>query len=416
MSRGVVVGRAAGRLGIVGLRGLILGAAGDGGARPAARAEAAPVLARALGQLRGTAVKMAQVLSLETTLLPDELVEALRAQTAAAQPMGGPIVRHVVESDLGARVADRFRAFDDRPFAAASLGQVHAGTTTSGLEVAVKVRYPGIERAIEADLRLMRRIMRPLPDSRFLLSALHEIEARLHEEVDYLHEAAQTRWFRDHLDVPGVVVPAVDDRRSGRCVLTTRRLPGVYLDEWLAPGPPDEVIDQTGQRLVDVFVRSLHGLGRIHADTNLGNFLFSADGTVGVVDFGCVKEVGPATVKARRAVLRALLAGDEPGTIEAYRELGAFPGATCREAAGLRESYLAPMEAWLTEPLRHDVFDFREHQGYGDLGRAAFQRMAADRTGVRLPREQILIERTWYGICRHLERMGARVRVRGLVD
>ena len=402
LRRAVVLGRGAAKAGLARFR-----PGGD-------EAGSAQVVFETLGQLKGTALKVAQMLSLETGLLPDAWTEELQRAHYRAPPLSWPLVASVLETELGRRPRELFARFERQAFAAASLGQVHRAEDRQGRPLAVKVQYPGIDRAIDSDIRVMRRMFKLLPEGRFAASALDELRDRLREEVDYERELASTRWFKKSLRIEGVDVPAVVPSRSSRVVLTTQRLEGAHLNEWLQGDPPIEVRDLVAARLLALFTRALYELGRVHADANPGNFLFREDGRVGLIDFGCVKDVPAATAEAKREIMAGLVEGRDADVLEVYRRLGIFGGVARAEAADLRRRYLAPMEQWLVEPLRAERFDFGAAPGFCDRGPLAFRRMLADRTRVRMPRDLIFVERTNYGLYRVFQRLGARVDMRPL--
>ncbi len=407
LRRAAVLGGATARAAWRGRRG--------GASTSSQRDAAAAAIVEALGRLRGTALKMAQLLSLESDLFPPELVVRLQAACSDNPPLSWDVVRRALRDGQGTDGEARFASLDREAFAAASLGQVHRARTHRGEDVVVKVRYPGIERAIRGDVAVLRALFRRLPDSRFLLGALAEFERRLREEVDYRREAAMTAWFGAHLRVDHLRVPAIFPELCGEAFLTTEALPGLHLDAWLATGPSQAARDRAAQALADALTASLHGEGRVHVDPNPGNALFSPDGSVGLLDFGCVRDF-PADLVARRTrVLRGLLDGDDEGVLDEYLALGVVPDRSRQRAAEHRRRWLPGLEEWLVRPLRSEVFDFAADAEFAAQGRELFATLASDRTPVTLPRTFVYLDRTCYGLYRTFTAMGARVRLRGLL-
>lgn len=335
------------------------------------------MLFQTLGQLRGTALKAAQLLSMDTTLLPPGIRQELAKACHQALPLNRALVGRVFRQALGAEPESLFAQFESQAFAAASLGQVHRATLSGpdgAQPVAVKVQYPGIAATIASDMRLLRVSLQalgqgvlPLPAWPVVEQALQEIDATLRREVDYLHEAQELQWFATHAAMEGVHIPLPIASHTRTQVLTLQHLPGLHLHEWLATQPPQAVRNVAGQRLWDWFLHCAFQLGRIHADLHPGNVLFLPDGQIGLLDFGCTRRLSlPFRTEVRRA-WSALL---EPGTdacartvFHAYQSLGLIsanlkPTAFAQDALPL----LAPMQAWQVEPFARmeaqSMFDF----------------------------------------------------------
>jgi predicted unusual protein kinase regulating ubiquinone biosynthesis (AarF/ABC1/UbiB family) len=383
--------------------------AGRQEAREALDDKNARLLFDALSQLRGTALKAAQLLSMEVELLPEAYRRELEKSCHRVPPLNRVLVRKVLMEEFGKPPEALFASFDAEAFAAASLGQVHAATLHDGTRVAVKIQYPGINVAIDSDMTLMRQFARGMPNSRLVLHSLEEIHARLREEVDYRQEAANTRWFGEQLTFDRIHVPQLIADRCSERVLTTGFAEGLHLDPWLRTNPPQAARDQAGQQLYDLFVNSSLKLRRLHADPNPGNYLFRPDGSVTVIDFGCVKEISMRFAEPLPRVLRAYHDDDPEALFAVYRELGMPHRA---DAGRLYEEILRPFGRWLTEPLRHEHFDFAKHPDYTARGQPLIHRLSGLSDLDRLAAEFIFVDRTLYGLCKIFERMGAKVRMR----
>ena len=287
--------RAAGGRVLAGLRER----SGDDGAVARFHERTAERYAELLGHSRGVLMKAGQMMSMvdgETMgnggFSPYQ--KALVRLRADAPPMDPALMREVLDAELG-RAVELFADFDDEPMAAASIGQVHRAVLQDGREVAVKIQYPGVAQAIRDDLantELLATFMRfatsaagVSPDFR---SVARETAARIGEEIDYRHEAANIVAFSDlYRDHPFIRVPDVVHDLSGDRVLTMTFLPGM---DWAAAQHADQRLKNTW---AEVITRFFHGnmrhAGLLHADPHPGNFRFNVDGTVGFVDFGCVK-------------------------------------------------------------------------------------------------------------------------------
>lgn len=362
-----------------------------------------------LSQLRGTALKAAQMLCMEMELLPEPYRLELEKACHRVPPLNRVLVRKVLIEEFGRPPEALFAKFDDEAFAAASLGQVHAATTRDGHRVAVKIQYPGIHVAIDSDIALMRQVARAMPNQRLALQSLDEIHARLREEVDYRQEAANTDWFRKRLNGTMPRIPQVIKEFSGARVLTTSFVDGVHLDDWLARVPDQAARDRAAQALYDHFIHSSRSLRCIHADPNPGNTLFSADGEITLIDFGCVKRISSGFIDLLPDVLNAYRADDVTALFQAYARLGMDFGT---QSTRVYEEILRPFGRWLVEPLHEEYYDFKEHTDYTARGLSVIHGLQRLKDLHQLADDFIFFDRTIYGLCKLFERMGARVRFR----
>lgn len=267
-------------------------------------AQAARQVTGGLLSLRGPAMKLGQMLSLQSDLLPEEMIEELGRLQMEAPGMHPSLVRAQFRSSMGQNPEQTFARFDPKPFAAASLGQVHHAVTHGGDDVAVKIQYPGIGDAIASDFKLLRTLTLPARLSRYLTrDLLDELQTQIVAETDYVREAGNIDFFRTGLESLGFVsVPVVHRDLSGARVLTMSRLGGEHLDALLARNPPQELRDSIGANLMELYYFQLMRMQAFHADPHWGNYLFRDDGSIGLVDFGCVKYVPPRFVENLRKI------------------------------------------------------------------------------------------------------------------
>jgi predicted unusual protein kinase regulating ubiquinone biosynthesis (AarF/ABC1/UbiB family) len=379
-------------------------------------------LCRTLGELKGGALKLGQALSVLEAVLPEELAAPYRAALNtlqhAAPPLPWSSVERVLVAELGVDWASRL-TIEPTPAGAASIGQVHRGTWRSSPEaepvpVAVKVQYPGVGKALESDLRQLRRIARLLGALGHLADAtglVDELTARLVEELDYEREAAnQRRFAAAFVDDPLVVVPAVH-HATGR-VLVTGWLDGTPLSARIhEPELTAVERDRIGAALVHAVYAGPELTGLMHADPHPGNFLLLSDGRVGVLDFGAVTQLpdGIPAPLGRNAAL--VLTGDRERLMDAMVGLGFLaPDAPVDVEEVL--DYLAPM----SEPFREDTFTFTR----GWL-RAEAVKLADPRSGshavskhLRLPAEYLMVHRVALGLIGLLCQLEATVPLRAM--
>ena len=379
------------------------------------------ILFGALGQLRGSALKVSQLLSMHPGLLPEGVRRELARAQHQALPLNRALVGRVFRQAFGQEPEALFDHFEPTAFAAASLGQVHRAQLAGHGTVAVKVQYPGIAATIASDMQLMRTALRalahtdlPLPAETVVDSVMAEIEATLLREVDYLQEAEQLQWFAQHAAQPGVVLaqPILSHTRAQ--VLTQQYLPGLHLQAWLATQPAQALRDRAGQHLWDWFMHCIFGLGRVHADPHPGNFLFTPDGRVGVLDFGCTRSLSQdfraQIAQAWSALLRPAADPQRDALVlQAYQALGLVQAELSVQAytAELAPA-LAAMQAWQIEPFTQAVFDFSAKTA-PPLATPAHQRLLGQHL-VQLPGEMPAFERMWLGLMHLLTQLGARVQ------
>ncbi len=282
-------------------------------------------VAETLGELKGAAMKVGQMLSLHDALLPPEVAAVLRTlQKEAPQ-----IPFDVVERELAARLPgyqEIFSGIEPEAFAAASIGQVHRGYLKDGRTVAVKIQYPGIDRVIEADLANLRRVLKSLVK---LIADIdfdpvwNELRARLREELDYLREAENIRRMTLlHAGTPEIVIPKVVDDATCRTVLTMEYVPGISPGEACSEEYDQSLRDKWGVVLFEFLLRGIFKHRILHADPNLSNFSFLKSGEVIVYDFGCVKEIPARLVRGYRALSTAALNGHGDEIPEILAKMG----------------------------------------------------------------------------------------------
>lgn len=334
--------------------------------------EIAKILFNACTVLRGTALKLAQVLATEYELVPPAFRDQFARAANDATPINRALVYRIIKTELG-DWREHFSAFAELPFAAASLGQVHAATGLSGEPLAVKIQYPGVADGVASDLSLARAVLTPTRFRSVFESCLDELRERLGEELDYLLEAEHTNWFREHVMNSWVRIPMAYSEHSTRHVLVTERLGGCQLSEWLATDPPRELREHYGQLLVDLFYECVFERHFIHADPNFGNYLFSDDGQLGLIDFGCVRRLDERAVRALRQVYT--LDDNDPRSIERiHAEMGVkYRSSTSRPQLN---RFLTDWSKWISEPYRSGQFNFAE-RSYIDRG-AVLEREARE--------------------------------------
>ncbi|MCU0339989.1 MAG: AarF/ABC1/UbiB kinase family protein, partial [Spirosomaceae bacterium] len=246
-----------------------------------------------LSELKGSALKVAQMLSMDRSVLPRAYVDRFQMSQYSAPPLSGPLVVKTFRSYFGKSPAELYDVFDINAVNAASIGQVHQAWK-NGQRLAVKVQYPGVADSISSDLKMVR----PMAVTLFGLNEkdveryTEEVESKLLEETDYeleLRRSVEISEACAHIE--GLIFPKYYAQYSSKRILTMDWLEGLHLKDFLQTNPSQEVRNRIGQLLWDFYDHQVHQLRQVHADPHPGNFLMRADGTMGVIDFGCVKVI-----------------------------------------------------------------------------------------------------------------------------
>ena len=385
-------------------------------ARQRTSRESAEILFKGLSLLKGTALKIAQQLSFEIDVFPEEVRNELEKSYHQVPPLNRALVRKVLTHALGNPPERIFSSFEPNAFAAASLGQVHRAQTKHGRHLAIKIQYPGIDRTISGDIGLIKNLLRPSADFRLYRSALEEIEARLLEEIDYQKEARHLEFFKNNLNVHNVVIPQVLWDYSSQNILAETFMRGLPLDVWIKTGPSQQHRDAVAATLNEIFFSGLYELNCIHADPNPGNFIIAEDRSVGLVDFGCVKQLSKGFVDHYRQLPRAVVHPDKEKYFNLLSEFRMIPSQLDERTKQLFYDTMVTFSQWFEKLFRDDVFDFQANPGFFAEGRMHMDKIYRLRKYVDMNPDFIFLDRTRYGLMRIFEMLGARVRMRSAYE
>ncbi|MGE8540061.1 ABC1 kinase family protein [Acinetobacter sp. ANC 3813] len=321
-------------------------------------------IADTLGEMKGAVMKVGQIASQYKDIFPPEVAKAIGKLQRQAPPMPFAEIKAQVEKELGQPLLNIFKSFDETPFAAASIGQVHKAVLPNGQQVVVKVQYPGVDEACESDLKQVRlalRLMGVLKIDRKLQDRLfNEIQESLDNELNYQIEAQNlevARAFHEKLDSK-IIIPQVFKEYSSRHVLALSLEQGESIET--ASKWPLETRNALGRRLFRAMGQEIFFLKRFHCDPHPGNFAFREDGTVIIYDFGGVKTLSNEIVHHFKELIHAARASDiaemenQLDALHSMSEKGKFPA----------ELYEAWLEVLMRPLTTH--YDFAENSAHHD--------------------------------------------------
>ena len=324
-----------------------------------------------LSQLRGTAVKLSQLLSMEADIVPKTIRDKLHSACHQVPPINKALVRKQIVQELGDTPKQLFKEFNSQAFSAASIGQVHQAVAHDNTLLAVKVQYPGIGATIESDLKMVEKLFwllskttNKFPKKQVIALLMDEMQLRLQEEIDYEIEANHLRWFRQAVKLPSIVIPAVFETLSSRRVLSMDMLTGQHLEDWLESNPSQIQRNDVGQKLFDFFWYCTLQLKKINADPHPGNVLILADGQLGILDFGCVRSLSDDFVCDFSDMIPKIVNGyffnkNTQSLLESYKKLKFIEKNITLE---IFESQIMPdlkiYGQWLGEAYVEKTFDF----------------------------------------------------------
>ncbi len=370
-----------------------------------------------LKTLKGSALKVAQMLSMEKNLLPKAYVDQFSLAQFSVPPLSSPLVKKTIKKYLGANPESIFDTFAVQSNNAASIGQVHQATK-DGKKLAVKIQYPGVADSIRSDLSMVK----PIALRMFNLKGqdtekyFKEVENKLLEETDYQLELQQSQWIADQCkSIPHLKFPNYYPEYSSEKILTMDWMEGLHISEYVSSVKQDQKKNHIlGQTLWDFYMFQIHHLKKVHADPHPGNFLIDTSFNLIALDFGCVKvipdefyhpyfELADLDLDKNQAHFQSILydleilrVDDSPEEVVYFTEL------------------FGRLIKVLTLPFTAKEFDFGDPVYWGEIN-ALSQTLSSDRqlrksNGNRGSKHFIYINRTFFGLYSLLNDLNAKVK------
>jgi predicted unusual protein kinase regulating ubiquinone biosynthesis (AarF/ABC1/UbiB family) len=418
LARGKVVGKAMLKIGATTTKGAVKRAFMSREKREASKsdthAQIAKVIIDSLGELKGISVKIAQHIALGMPFLPQEYLDEIGKSFSNIPPINRALIRKIIKQELGAYPQEVFDQFEGNSFGSASLGQVHLAQY-NGQRIAVKVQYPGIATSIDSDLGILKFGIKRFAGGKNIDHIMEEIEERLHEEVNYEHEANNTRFFAQNLKHEKIIIPTVVEELSTLKVLSSSFLEGESFEQFLARNPSQEERDGFAQTIFDSFFISLYTLKTVHADPNPGNFIFMRDEQLGMIDFGCVKRFDDAFIHSFSTLHNSLMLGeDDQILVEQYHDLDMIDRDTDEKMLEFYLNVIKPLDRIYIEIFEKDSYDFKESNGFSKRGFETIMKVQQTQIEAvhKINAEYIFLDRTLLGYYAMFEQMGAKIDTR----
>lgn len=373
-----------------------------------------------LKTLKGSALKVAQMLSMEQNLLPRAYVDQFSLAQFSVPALSGPLVRKTFRRYFQKDPLEVFDAFESEALHAASIGQVHRATK-DGKKLAVKIQYPGVADSVRSDLALVRPIaLRMLQlKSKDLDKYFREVEGKLLEETDYLLELAQGKAISEACaHIEGIHFPNYYPEWSSPRILTMDWMDGMHLGEFVKTDFKPELGSQVGQVLWNFYMHQIHELRQVHADPHPGNFLVDTNGDLIAIDFGCVKQIPDNFYIPYFELARPEVLEDDERFTEKLLDLEILTEADTPEQRNFYKAMFLEMLTLFTRPFHGDTFDFSDPEFWGRISDLS-RRLSADPELRKMDAGRgsphfLYMNRTFFGLYHLLYDLKAQVSVGAL--
>ncbi len=322
-----------------------------------------------LSELKGSALKIAQMLSMDKNIMPKAYVDKFSQSQYNAPPLSGPLIIRTFIKSLGKSPDEIFDTFNPVSKQAASIGQVHEATL-KGKKLAVKVQYPGVADSISSDLKLVKpfafRILGM--NEKELNIYIKEVEERLLEETDYHLEIRRSIEFsKASRKLKNIVFPQYYPKLSSDKIITMDWMEGLHLKEFLATNPSQELKNKIGQALWDFYNFQQHELRAVHADPHPGNFLITPDEKLAIIDFGCIKELPEDFYNPFFSLIAPGMTNNKNAIIKAFRELEMIHSTDDKKQIEFYYNAYKQMISLFFKPYTNKTFDFSNTKFFEDI-------------------------------------------------
>ena len=370
-----------------------------------------------LKTLKGSALKIAQMLSMEKNILPRAYVDKFSLSQFSVPPLSAPLVRKTFKKYLGKYPEEIFDTFDKDSINAASIGQVHKASLNRK-QLAVKIQYPGVAESIGSDLALVKPIALKMFNIKGKDSDKYfkEVEDKLIEETDYTLEIAQSKEISRACSViPNLEFPQYYEDLSSERILTMDWMKGTHLSEFAKTSFSEDEGNRLGQTLWDFYMYQIHFLRKVHADPHPGNFLVSEEGNLIAIDFGCIKEVPDEFYRPYFELAKSEVITNETLLTEKMYELEILTTNDTSEELKFFKAMFTELLTLFTAPMNETTFDFGSDHFWNQIAELS-ERFSKDTqirkmNGNRGSKHFLYMNRTFFGLYNLLHDLKAKVIV-----
>ncbi|MBF7090364.1 AarF/ABC1/UbiB kinase family protein [Flavobacterium sp. ALJ2] len=370
-----------------------------------------------LKSLKGSALKVAQMLSMDKNFLPQAYVEKFSLSQFSVPPLSAPLVLKTFKTNFGKTPYEIFDEFNPNSVNAASIGQVHLAVK-DGKQLAVKIQYPGVANSISSDLALVK----PMAIRMFNLQGkdsdkyFKEVEDKLIEETNYLLELQQSQEVVEACKkIENLVFPNYYPAFSSEKIITMDWMTGIHLSEYTAKKPNQEESDVIGQALWDFYMYQIHILRKVHADPHPGNFLVNDKKQLVALDFGCMKQIPNDFYVPYFELINKEVITDEKLFNEKLFELEILRKDDTKEEIEYFTGMFHDLLSLFTKPFQSDTFDFSDEAFFDSIGQLG-ERFSKDTNlkkmnGNRGSKHFIYMNRTFFGLYNLMFDLKAKIQV-----
>lgn len=368
-----------------------------------------------LSQLKGSALKVAQMMSMDKNLLPRAYQDKFTMAQYSAPPLSYPLVVKTFQQHFGKGPDQIFESFTRSAVNAASIGQVHQATK-GGKLFAVKIQYPGVADSVSSDLKLVRPFALRLlnMNEKELDHYMEEVEERLVEETDYVLEIERSRVISEACaHIANLNFPKYYDELSSDRIITMDWLKGLHIKEWMDTQPSQKSRNQVGQALWDFYHHQVHNLMQVHADPHPGNFIIQENDVLGIIDFGCVKVIPEDFYRGYFSLIKRELLIQEEELNQIFYTLEFISDKDTEVEQAYFKGVFKEMISLLGKPFHVDRFDFADDGFFEQIfqlgDRISNDKMFKKSRQARGSRHGLYINRTYFGLYNLLNQLQAEI-------
>ena len=357
-----------------------------------------------LKDLKGSALKVAQMMSMDKSVLPKEYVEKFSLSQFSVPPLSGPLISKTFKQNFGKTPKELYDTFESQAIHAASIGQVHKATINGKL-LAVKIQYPGVADSITSDLAIVKPFALKLLNLSRKDSEIYfqEVKNKLLEETNYTNELEQGQEISEKCkEIKNIIFPEFFPDLSTEKIITMEWMEGQHLSEFAEQNAGTPIARKVAQALWDFYMYQLHVLKKFHADPHPGNFLVNRKGNLIALDFGCLKEIPDNFYTPYFELINPENINNKKRFTEILKQLEVIiPKDSPQEIEFLSRLFKELLSVF-TKPFQSRTFDFSDESFYQEIltlgEKLTKDKELRSQNGGRGSKHFIYMNRTFFGL------------------